>query len=162
VAARIQEVARLEALEVLVYRKVSFSPNPEASDSLWGDVWAWARHTLRQPHGRAIVFARAHLIYDLGRLRPGQLAIHDGHADLALPPIQITVELLPDETEVIGSNLDSRETAQLLALAKSAFERELQRDEALRARAEESARRTVELLLREQGFRQVEVHAPRS
>ena len=53
VVERIREVARLEALDVSLYKKVSFSPEPVPGDSLWGDLYGWARHTLRPPRGKA-------------------------------------------------------------------------------------------------------------
>ncbi len=74
---------------------------------------------------------------------------------LVLPPIRATVELRPGETEVIGSNLDSAETARLLELAKSAFEREVQADRALRDRARASAERQIRALLTTVGFAEV-------
>ena len=75
--------------------------------------------------------------------------------DIALPPIQATVELKPGETEVIDSNLDSQQTAQLLQAAKEAFERESMRDPRLQDRAKESARRALKVFLLGAGFRQV-------
>jgi hypothetical protein len=63
------------------------------------------------------------------------------------------VELLPAEAEIIGSNRDSAETAQLFAMAGEAFEREVQGDPALRARAVESAKRSLGALLGDLGLR---------
>ena len=160
VATRVREVAKLEALEVRLYRKVSFEPDPQPQGSFWADVWSWARQSLRPPHGRAIVFARAHLGYDLSRLPADSLRVHGRDAQLQLPPLEVTVELLPGETEIIGSNLDSAETAQLLELARVAFERQVTSDPELRARAEASARHTLEALLFRQGAREVVVQAP--
>jgi hypothetical protein len=72
-----------------------------------------------------------------------------------LPPIRVTVELRPGETEIIGSNLDSAETAQLFELARSAFERELGADARLHEQARTSARRAIRSVLQELGFQQV-------
>jgi Protein of unknown function (DUF4230) len=152
VAIRIREVARLETLEVSLYKKVSFSPMPTPADSLWGDVAGWLRHTFRTPRGKAIVFAVARLGLDLSRLDASSVRVQGREAFVVLPPLQVTVELKPDETEILGSNLDSAETARLLELAKVAFEREVERDAALRERARASAERQIRALLTTLGF----------
>jgi hypothetical protein len=56
---------------------------------------------------------------------------------------------------VIGSNLDSAETARLLELAKRAFEGEVSADRALRERARASAERQIRALLTTLGFEAV-------
>jgi hypothetical protein len=152
VAMRLREVARLETLEVVLYKKVTFSPDPTEADSLWGDVSGWLRHTFRAPRGKAIVFATAHLGLDLSRLDANALRVAGREIVVALPPVRATVELMPDETEIIGSNLDSAETARLFDLAKSAFEREVASDAALRERARASAERQLRALLVTLGF----------
>lgn len=152
VVERVREVARLEALDVALYRKVAFAPEPTPAGSLWGDVAGWARHTLRPPRGRAIVFADAHLGLDLGKLGPGSLRTRGREAWVVLPPLVVRVEIRPGETEVIGSNLDSAETAQLLELARAAFQRDVEADAALRERARSSARRAIGGLLAGLGF----------
>jgi len=147
VVERLREVARLEALDVSLYKKVAFSPEPQPADTFWGDVWGWARHALRAPRGRAIVFAEAHLGLDVSRLGPQSVQIRGREAFVVLPPLEVRVELRPGETEVIESNLDSAETARLLELAKAAFQRQVEGDRALRARALASARRALSGLL---------------
>jgi hypothetical protein len=155
VAIRVREVARLEALDVALYKKVTFSPDPSAADSFWGDVGGWVRHTFAKPHGKAIVFAEAHLGLDLEKLGPGGVEVVGRKVYLVLPPIRSTVELRPGETEIVGSNLDSAETARLLELAKVAFERETEADPGLRARARASAERAIRALLSGLGFEEV-------
>jgi hypothetical protein len=155
VLVRVREVARLETLAVSVYKKVSFSPEPTPAGSFWGDVAGWLRHTLDAPRGKAIVFADAYLGLDLDRLGPGTLRCAGREAWIVLPPIRVTVELRPGETEIIGSNLDSAETARLFELARSAFERELGADARLQDRARSSAERAIRGLLREAGFQEV-------
>ena len=152
VALRVREVARLEALEVSLYKKIAFEPGPVPAGSFWGDVLAWARYTLRSPRGRAIVFADAHVGLDLDRLGPGSLEVAGREAWIVLPPLRVTVELKPGETEVIGSNLDTAETARLFELAKRAFEREVAADPRLRERARGSAERAIRGLLLDLGF----------
>ncbi len=152
VATQIREVARLETLEVAVYKKVSFAPEPSAADSLWGDVGGWLRHTFHAPNGKAIVFATARVGLDLSRLDASSVRVDDREVFVVLPPLRTVVELRPDETEIIGSNLDSAETARLFELAKAAFEREVQADPDLRAKARASAERQVRALLVTLGF----------
>jgi hypothetical protein len=148
VVERIRETARLEALEVLLYRKVSFVPEPVPRDSVWADLAAWVGRALRPPRGRAIVFARARLGLDLSRIGPGSVALEGGRAWVVLPPLEASVEILPGETEVIDSNLDSSETAQLLELARQGFLREVEADPRLRERALRQAERAIRELLR--------------
>lgn len=152
VALQVRELARLETLELTLYKKVTFSPEPAAADSLWGDVAGWLRHTFRAPRGKAIVFADARLGLDLARLDASAVRAVGREVYLVLPPLRATVELKPDETEVFGSNLDSAETARLLELARAAFERQVEGDPALRARARASAERHLGAFLRTLGF----------
>jgi hypothetical protein len=155
VVLRIREVARLETLDLSVYKKIDFSPGPTSAGSFWGDVAGWLRHTLATPRGRAIVFADAHLGLDLERLGPDKLRVSGREAWLVLPPIGVRVELKPGETEVIGSNLGTVETAQLFELARSAFERELGADVRLRDQARGAAERAIRGLLLDLGFRDI-------
>jgi hypothetical protein len=155
VVEKVRETARLETLEVSLYKKISFAPEPVPQGSLWADVVAWARHALRPPRGRAIVFAKARLGLDLGRLGPASVRVDGREAWIALPPLEVTVELEPGETEVIDSNLDSAETAQLLEMARTAFAREVKADPRLRERALRQAERAIRELLLGLGFAQV-------
>jgi hypothetical protein len=152
VAMRIREVARLETLDVTLYKKVTFAPEPTEAASVWGDVAGWLRHTFNAPRGKAIVFADAHLGLDLAGLGASSVRVRGREVWVVLPPLRATIELRPGETEVIGSNLDSAETARLLELAKAAFEREVGADRALQARARASAERQIRALLATLGF----------
>jgi hypothetical protein len=156
VATRIREVARLETLDVTLYKKVTFEPEPTEAASVWGDVAGWLRHTFRAPRGKAIVFADAHLGLDLARLDASSVRVRGRSVWVVLPPIRAAVELRPGDTEVIGSNLDSAETARLLELAKVAFEREVEADRALQGRARASAERQLRALLATLGFVEVQ------
>ena len=155
VAIRIREVARLETLDVTVYKKVTFAPEPAEAESFWADVGGWLRHTFHAPRGKAIVFADAHLGLDLSKLDARSVRVSGREAWIVLPPVRATVELRPAETEVIGSNLDSAETARLLDLAKVAFEREVAADRGLLERAQTSAQRQIRALLTTLGFAEV-------
>jgi hypothetical protein len=155
VAVQVREIARLETLEVSLYKKVTFTPDPSPADSFWGDVVGWLRHTFATPTGKAIIFADARLGLDLDKLGAGDVKVIGQTVFVVLPPIKVTVELKPGETEIIGSNLDSSETAQLLDLAKTAFEREVTASPQLRQRARASAERAITSLLVVLGFAEV-------
>lgn len=156
VVMQIREVARLEALDVSLYKKISFEPDPQPGASLWGAVKSWAQYTLAPSHGKAIVFATVHVGLSLAQLDERHLRISGDRVEVVLPPLQSEVELRPGETEVIHSNLDTAETAQLLELAKAAFEREVASDARLQERARSSAQRAIGGLLFSLGFRKVE------
>ena len=155
VIERVKEVARLETLEVTLYKKVTFAPEPEPAGSALGAVGGWLRFTFNAPRGKAIVFAKAHLGIDASRLDASRLRLEGRIATIALPPVQAQIELLPAETEVIGSNLDSAQTARLFELAKEAFEGEVTRDVALKERARGAAERSIRALLLTAGFTEV-------
>src|SRR5437764_837175 len=57
---KVREVARLETLDVSLYKKIDFSPDPQPTGSTWADVVQWASYSLRPPRGRAIICAGAH------------------------------------------------------------------------------------------------------
>jgi hypothetical protein len=155
VLERVREVARLETLEVTLYKKVTFAPEPEPASTTLGDLGGWLRFTFNAPKGKAIVFAKAHLGLDVAQLDPSRVRLEGRIATVALPPVRVQVELLPSETEVMGSNLDSAQTARLFDLAKQAFEREVAADAALRERARGSAERSIRALLLTAGFTEV-------
>jgi Protein of unknown function (DUF4230) len=156
VVERLRQVARLETLEVRLYKKVTFAPEPEPADSVWGDLAGWLRHTLARPRGKAIVFAVAHIGLDVSRIGPAQVEIRGREVAVVLPPLVTLVELRPGETEVIGSNLDSAQTAKLLELAKVAFEREVQADLGLQGKARAAAEQALTALLLQVGVTRVE------
>ncbi|MFL5264363.1 MAG: DUF4230 domain-containing protein [Anaeromyxobacteraceae bacterium] len=155
IATQVREVARLEALDVALYKKVTFAPEPSE-----GGVWAWASYTFRAPRGRAIVFADAHLGLDLARLDAAAVRVLGRDVAIVLPPLEVRVELRPGETEVIGSNLDTAETAKLFELARTSFEREVAADARLRERARRAAERAIRALLTQAGFRSVTFDGP--
>lgn len=152
---QMREVARLETLDVSLYKKVAFSPAPTATDALWKDVLNWAAYSIHTPKGRAIVFADVHLGYDFQRIDATSLQVVGSRVEVVLPPLEVKVELRPGETEIIDSNLDSAQTAQLLELARTAFEREAQGDARLKERARQSAERSLRALFLSLGFTEV-------
>ena len=155
VVERMREVARLETLDLAVYKKIAYAPEPMPTGALWSDVLTWAKSSLFPTRGRAIVFGTVHLGVDLSKLDARRVRIRGSRIEVALPPLQAQVELRPGETEIISSNLDSAQTAQLLELARSAFEREVMADPALQARARGSVERALTGLLLSLGFREV-------
>ncbi len=155
VVQQMRDVARLETLDVALYKKVAFTPEPQTTDVLWKDVLLWAKHTIENPHGRAIVFADAHLGFDFQRFDVSHLQVAGTRVYVVLPPLEVKVELRPGETEVIDSNLDSAQTAQLLEKARLAFEQEVRADSRLRQRARDSAQRSLRGLLLTLGYREV-------
>jgi hypothetical protein len=152
---QMREVTRLETLDVSLYKKVNFSPEPVATDALWKDVINWAAYSLHTPRGRAIVFADVHLGYDFQRIDTSSLQVTGSRVDVVLPPLEVKVELRPGETEIIDSNLDSQQTAFLLEKARTAFELEANNDSRLKERARQSAERSLRALFLSLGFTEV-------
>src|SRR3954452_14365075 len=132
---RVREVAKLQALDVTLYKKVEFAPDPREQGSLWASVSQWAPSAVRPPKGRAIVFAHAHLGLDLRKLAADSLRVEGRRVQVVLPKVETQVELLPSETEIIGSNLDSAQTAELFEKAKAAFAAQVAADPGLQERA---------------------------
>jgi hypothetical protein len=155
VVERVREVSRLVALDLTLYKKVSFAPEPVPAGSFWGDVAGWLKYAARAPNGKAIVFADAHVGLDLSRLDASRVLVAGREVFLVLPPLEVTIELRPGETEVIGSNLDSAETAKLFELAREAFHRQVEADPVVRSRARDAAERAIRALLLEAGFEAV-------
>lgn len=152
---QMREVTRLETLDVSLYKKVTFSQEPTASDALWKDVINFAAYSLNKKEGRAIVFADVHLGYDFQRIDTSSLRVEGSRVDVVLPPLEAKVELKPGETEVIDSNLDSAQTALLLEKARLAFQKEVNFDQRLKDRARQSAERSLRALFLSLGFTEV-------
>jgi hypothetical protein len=157
VVQRVREAARLETLDVQLYRKIDFSPDPQPTDGAWSALASWARHTLRTPRGRAIIFAEAQLSLDLRKLDEQRLRAVGHKVFVVLPRPEVRVALKPGETEVIGSNLDTDETAQLYEQARQGFMRAVEADAGLQEKARESARRALATLFAPLGFTEVEL-----
>ena len=154
---RIRDVQRLEVLEVTVHEKLTFAPDPAPQPTLLAGVWAYARETVAPKRGRAIVFAQARFYVDLRRLKSDEVVVNGDEVTLTLPEPEVEASLLPGETEIIASNLDSHETAQLLAEAQTKLRGAVASDAKLRQRAREAAARTMTGLLKGLGFRKVTV-----
>jgi len=152
---KVREVARLETLDVSLYKKVDFQPDPQEAKTVWGAVTQWATYAVRPPQGKAIVFAVAHLGLDLRKLDVGSLRVSGRRIEVVLPPVETKVELRPAETEIIGSNLDSAQTAQLFERARNAFESEVTADRDLQKKARSSAEQSLRSLFLGLGFSEV-------
>src|SRR3954451_950767 len=68
IIVKVREVARLTTLDVSLYKKIDFTPDPREQPTVWGALAQWASYSVRPPQGRAIVFAVAHLGVDLRKL----------------------------------------------------------------------------------------------
>jgi hypothetical protein len=154
---QVRDTLKLDVLEVSLYKKVDFGPIRPLEDTWWKELAAWSLETLRRPRGRAIVFANAHLGYDLSRLDPKSIRVQGDRVIFALPALEVRVELLPAETEIIDSNLNTQESAELLEHARKAFLKQVQNDAGLRGRARRSAIRSLEAFLFPLGFRSVQI-----
>jgi hypothetical protein len=152
---KVREVARLETLDVALYKKIDFSPDPREQGGAWASLVQWARYSLRPPRGRAIVFAEAHLGLDLRKLDVNGIRVAGRRVEVVLPQVDVKVELRPAETEIIGSNLDSAQTAELFERARAAFEAEAAADKGLQRRARESAQQSLRSLFHGLGFEEV-------
>ena len=154
---KVREVARLETLDVRTYKKLTYAVDPPQSESMIGAVMTWATYTADPPVGRAMVFADVHIGLDLSKIDASSIRVDQETetVTLVLPPLMSTVELRPGETEVVSSNLDSAETAELLDRAKWAIQSDVDGDAALANRARESARRSLTAFLLATGFKEV-------
>jgi hypothetical protein len=153
---KVREVARLETLDVSLYKKVDFSPDMKESKSGWVQFTQWVKEGVSPSRGRAIVFAIAHLSLDLRRLDADGLRVSGRRIEVVLPRVQTRIELLPAQTEIIGSNLDSEQTAQLFESSRNAFESEVSADKALQERARVSAQESLRSLFVGLGFSEVD------
>jgi hypothetical protein len=153
---RVREVARLQSLDVTLYKKVEFAPDPREQGSLWSSVSQWATYAVHPPKGRAIIFAQAHLGLDLRKLDASGLRVEGRRVQVVLPKVETQVELLPAETEIIGSNLNSAQTAELFEKARAAFTAQVISDPGLQDRARQSAQASLRALFSGLGFSQVD------
>jgi hypothetical protein len=154
VVDRIREVARLETLDLQVYKKIAYAPEPTPSGALWKDVLAWAKSSLFPSMDGPSCSGR---FTSARSLEAGRAAVaHPGEPDRDRASSAAGAGgVAPGETEIISSNLDSAQTSQLLALAREAFEREVMADPSLQARARGSAERALTGLCLSLGFREV-------
>ena len=157
---KVREVARLETLDVSLYKKIDFAPDPKAQPTVWSSLSQWATYSVRPPHGKAIVFAEAHLGLDLRQLDERSLRVTGRRVEIVLPRVETQVELRPGETEVIGSNLDARETAELFEKARVAFLGQVELDKGLQERARSAAQQSLRSLFTGLGFTEI-VFVPR-
>src|SRR3954453_51919 len=81
---KVREVARLETLDVTLYKKVDFSPDPRPADSGWVQLANWVKEGISPSRGRAIVFAIAHLSLDLRKLDESSLRVEGRRVEVVL------------------------------------------------------------------------------
>lgn len=152
---KVREVARLETLDVTLYKKVDFEPDPEPPSSLPAQIAQWASWTASPPHGKAIVFADVHVGFDLAHLDASSIRSEGRVIWMVLPPTVTTVEMKPGDTEVVSSNLDSAGTAKLLEKAKWEIATDVEKDGTLQLRARDSAERALRAVFLSTGYREV-------
>lgn len=152
---KVREIARLETLDVRAYKKLTYDVDPPASEGLLGGLATWVKFTADPPVGRAIVFADVHIGFDLSKIDESTLRVDEDVVTIVLPPLVTTVELRPGETEVVSSNLDSAQTAELLDRGKWAIQADVTNDAALAGRARDSAKTSLRNFLLVAGFRDV-------
>lgn len=152
---KVRDVARLESLDVSLYKKIDFAPDPRPSESGWVQFAQWIKEGVRPSRGKAIVFAVAHLSLDLRKLDVDGLRVSGRRVEVVLPRVQTRIELLPAQTEIIGSNLDSQETADLFQAAKNGFEGDVAADKVLQDQARASAQQSLRSLFVGLGFEEV-------
>lgn len=155
VTQQIRDVAKLETLDVTSYKKIMFTPDAPPPSDLLHDAWNWAVNAVTPAQGKAIVFANVHFSVDLSRLNEHSIRIKDTRIWIVLPDTAASVELKPAETEIIGSTLDSEQTAQLFETARATFERDVGNNRELKAKAHASAERAIAALLAKLGFTEV-------
>jgi hypothetical protein len=136
-----REVARLETLDLQVYKKISYEPEPSPTGALWKDVLAWAKTSLFPSRGRAIVFGTVHLGLDLSKLDARRLRIQGSRIEVAPPadagPCRAASGRDGDHLQQPRLGPD-RPAARARARA---FEREVMADPGLQAKARGSAER---------------------
>ncbi len=155
VVERLRAVSKLQVLDVSVTRKVTLLPEPVETATLTGAVVQWARFAVAPPAGTALVAAEAHYSIDLSRLQPGAVVVTGERVELTLPEPEVAIELTPGQTEVLASNLDSQQTAALLAKAQTELAASLGADPRLMAKARQSAERALGALVLGLGFKEV-------
>lgn len=152
---KVREIARLETLDVRAYKKLTYDVDPPATEGLLQGLTTWVKFSADPPVGRAIVFADVHIGFDLSKIDETTLRVDDDVVTVVLPPLMTTVEIRPGETEVVSSNLDSQQTAELLDRGKWAIQADVEGDPALAERARESAKTSLRNFLMVAGFREV-------
>lgn len=152
---RVKQVARLQTLEVRLSTTVEHEPDPQWSPSLPGQVMSWVMHNVRARRGTAIVGGVAHLALDLSQLDASAFDVQGGVLKVVLPPVRTTVELDLERTRVVQSNLDSGQTMELFEKGRRRLQMQVERDEALQAKARTSAHDALRSVLKGVGFREV-------
>lgn len=151
VVDRLREVSRLEVLDARLTKHVRWQPDPPPSRSLTGDVLEWARSTVFPRRADAMVVGDAHCFVDLRRLTTRDVRRVGDSFEVVLPPVQVAVELLPDETRFLTSSLDAAELSDFLTFARGRLQADAERDTSLSEQAARSAEAQVRTLLQTLG-----------
>src|SRR5260370_18672285 len=92
---KVREVARLESLDVSLYKKIDFAPDPKPSDSGCVQFAQWIKEGVSPARGKASVFAIAHLSLDLRTLDVGGVRGPRPDADGGVRHVATRLEPLP-------------------------------------------------------------------
>jgi hypothetical protein len=152
---KVKEIARLETLEVHLSKTVGYVPDPPVGESFVGQVLTWVRTTVAPREGRALVYATVHVGIDVNRLDSQAIRRTGDVLELVLPNLVATVELEPERTEILRSNLDAAQTAELFAKAKRELGADVDLDRGLHERARAAAEASLRRFLLTAGFREV-------
>jgi hypothetical protein len=148
----LRDAAKLEGLEVEMHQLVTFEPDPPVPQTFGQTLAAWAKDIVDHEKGQALVFATARYMVDLGRLDDSSVEVRDRTVFVRLPPVAVTIDLKPEETVVLRSNLSPGGETALLASAKLKLESEARSNARLTARAQVSAERAIRDLILRLGY----------
>ena len=155
VVDRLREVARLEVLDARLTNHVRWEPDPPPSKSLGADVLEWARATVFPRRAEAIAVGDAHCFLDLRHLDAKSVRRVGDALEVVLPPMQVSVELLPGETRFLHSSLDAAQTGDFLVFARARLQADAERDASLSEQAARSAEAQLRTVLQTFGVSRV-------
>lgn len=152
---RVKEVARLQTLEVHLSTTVEHVPDPKIAPTFAGQVVSWVAYNLRAKKGRALVSGVARLSLDLSQLDASAFHFTKDRVTLVVPPVRTSVDIDLERTQIVASNLNSAETAELFEKGRRSLVMQVERNEVLQQRARASAQNALRTLLTGLGFREV-------
>lgn len=155
IVERVKAVARLQTLEVHMSTTVTHEPDPKLAPTFTGQVLSWVAYHLRPKKGRALVSGVARLSLDLSQLDARAFRFQKDRVTLVLPEVQTSVELDLGRSEIIASNLDSAETAELFEKGRRLLAMQAENNESLQQQARTSAESALRSFLTQAGFREV-------
>lgn len=152
---QVKEVARLQTLEVRLATAVEHVPDPKLAPTFTGQVLSWAAYNLRAKKGRALVSGVARVSLDLSELDASAFHFDNDRVILVMPPMTTSVDIDLDRTEIVASNLNSSDTAELFEKGRRSLTMQVERNETLQQQARTAAQNALQKLLLSAGFREV-------